>query len=184
MRQNKYKPLIARLGTTLLASNAPSLLFFRVRMSIILGVLTGGIARFTKMTKSTIISIIICLVVMFEMSSEYGYGCKKYLQELPTHEILVPSDRNNLIISDEPRKIGIFVPLTESKMIMDTINSPKINSNKKEKVVQQKFVKSRKKAKMVKLYDFRRKDPVLSKYLDEPQVPQKRPPEGIAETGY
>ena len=165
-RKNRYQPLIVRLGKTLVASSTRNLLFLKLKMGILFGGITGTISWLGNLTISTIISLSIYMWILFEMSSQYN--CDRYFKELPAHEIMVASDRNNLIISDEPTKISLFVPVPKSQKIMDTLDSDV-------KFVGQNYRKSRKKAKVVKFRDFQRTDPILSRIrnLDEPEVPPK-----------
>ena len=114
-------------------------------------------------------SVFIILLSFF--TSTEVIDCEKYVQELPAvsnqpFEICAEKQSGNLIISDNTN-IELYIPQESETIIIDR----KTN----QKAIQRIYKKAKKQAKQVKFSDFRKTDPVLSKFkdrdLEEPVVP-------------
>lgn len=134
----------------------------------IIGLLTGAF--------STIVVATIMAYAYYDLTDGCGYRCEDYFTHLPKTEaleVVVEQSTGNLIIAgnDASHQIDMYMPLKEQAQ---SIELKPIKTSEKE--VTKRYIKSRKKAKLVKFSEFRKTDPVLSKFNDlkEPTVKQKK----------
>ena len=148
--------------------NAPRF-FFRVVGSILAGMAAASTASVTLG--------IFAIINMYMLTTPIP-GCPKHFKEISSNsnsdeiEIFVANDRNNLIVSSEADKVVLYNPIvnTRKEKII-----PK-ESGVKEIQIRQRYQKSKRPAKQVKFSDFKKTDPVLSKFdtLDEPEIKQSK----------
>lgn len=172
---NSQPSTLVRIGNLVSSTDNQVRLLFRVGGSLV----AGAVASLAATLPYGILFLLI-----FFMESEYsGYKGDKYFETISNTEpitLLTENKRGNLVITGNNRQVQIYVPSKTKAQIERLKNS--------QKLVSKKYIRLPRKAKQVKLEDFRKNDPVLSKFADlpEPYVPQQvcglqRIPEYIAD---
>lgn len=163
---NRNPSILLKAGNLLVSTNNQSVLKARI-------VTTFAVAVFAKLTALVGYSILILLLVFQETSY---VPCDRYFEKLPTDsktiDVIVEKDTRSLLITgnDDARQVEIYVP--EREIVESTRGTVKTYIRK--------YKRSPKKVREVKFSDFRKNDPVLSKFdqdrgeIDEPLVPEKQ----------
>ena len=115
---------------------------------------------------------ILMVLVYFDQTQYCGYNCDAHFQHVSENDainIYAEKPAGHLAISgnDEARQVAIYNPTK-------TVVKPSGVSGER-RIVEKEYQRSRKKAKEIKFSDFKKTDPVLSKFQDlpEPEVQQK-----------
>lgn len=137
-------------------------------------VTTFAAAVFAQMTALVGYTLLV-LIIFFQQTSYVP--CEQYFEKLPqtdakTIDLVVEKDTGSLVIAgnDDARQVEIYVP--EPDVVESTTD--------KVKTYTRTYKRSKKKVREVKFSDFRKNDPVLSKFdedhseIDEPLVPERR----------
>ncbi len=165
----KYdRPLLSKIGSIVFSSNN------RIRMATrSVGSATIALVNAFFRLYSAVPYGILIMVLFFGLTENCGFPCHDYFKELPVNEpiqIFAKKSTGNLIIvgNDHAQQVEIYVPSKAA----DEVAVCKNGEIKKTT----SYVKVRKKAKQVKFSDFKRTDPVLSRFKDieEPDILQKR----------
>ena len=157
--------LIVKVGNILISSNNQARLFARVSGTAIIGFIG---ALFSSLSYA-----VLMMLIYFHTTENCGYKCSDYFEQLPKErpvEIYGKESTGHLVIAgnDDARQINFYIPSKPADKV--TISS----SNRKLKITKT-YSKVPKKVKEVKFSEFRKTDPVLSKFnnLEEPEIPQK-----------
>ena len=160
---NEDQSLIVKIGNMVVSSNNRVRLFTRITGTTIIA--------FVGAVFSILPYAILMAIMYFNETKNCGYNCDAYFQHLPKDEPLTiygKASSGNIAITnnDESRQVEIYVKQNEKQVVI---------SKSGERRIEQKYQKSRKKAKQIKFSDFKKRDPVLSKFNDlgEPDIPQK-----------
>lgn len=160
--------LIVKIGNVLASSNNRIRLFARL-----IGATTIG---FLGALFSTLPYAVLMMVIYFDTTENCGYKCSNYFEELPKEgpvKIYDKKSTGHIFIgaNDNARQITVHTP---SKVA----NEVSVSSDGSVTTTKQHFNKVRPKAKEVTFSNFRKTDPVLSRFsdLEEPDVPQKSCP--------
>ena len=158
---------LVKAGNFLLAASNRSILKARL-------VTTIAAAIFAKITTLVGYSLLILIVVFQETNY---VPCEQYFEKLPKTDskivdLIVEKDNGSLLIADndDARQVEIYVP--EPSVVESTTD--------KVKTYTRRYKRSKKKPREVKFEDFRKNDPVLSKFdednnqIDELSVPEGR----------
>lgn len=160
---------ITRLGNYVFLSDNRSKLNIRLIGASALGIIGSAL--------NLVPFFILLIIVYLSETGNTGYPCENYFDSLPQDnpvvKVLGDSPSGNLIImeNDPNRAIEIYSlkPKTTTEIISSENNKQTVTKTQKST-----YKLSRKKAKQINFSDFRKTDPILSKYknLDEPHVPQ------------
>ena len=156
--------LIVKIANVIASSNNRIRLFARV-----MGALTIG---FLGALFSTIPYAVLMMIIYFDTTENCGYQCSDYFEELPKEgpvRIYDEKSTGHIVIEANGNTRQITVH-TLSKVS----NEVSVSSNGSVKTTKQRFKKVRPKVKEVTFDQFRKTDPVLSRFsdLEEPDVPQ------------
>ena len=164
---NNDRTLILKTGNIVASSNNRGRFVTRVSGAAILG--------FVGALFSSLPYAILMLIFYFDTMENFGYKCSNAFERLPKErpgEIYSKESTGHLFIAgnDDARQIEIYVPSKAA-------NEVTISSNGELKTTKT-YTKVRKKAKQVNFSDFKKTDPVLSRFkdLEEPEIPQKNCP--------
>lgn len=164
---NSDPSLLVKIGQLIVSTPNKSLFVYRTVSAMIVGVM----AQLTGLMGYGVLF----LAILFNETSYVP--CNKYFEELPASSkiIDVVAERDTdkvLIISDNTREVAVYVPnphASSAKIIKDEIT----NTYKREQTLK----KVRKKTKLVKFEDFKRRDPVLSRFGDIVEPEEKQRPQ-------
>ena len=165
---NNDQTFIVKIGNILVSSNNQARLLARVSGTVVIG--------FVGALFSTFAYAVLMMLVYFDTTENCGYKCSDYFEQLPKEgpvKIYEKESTGRLFIAgnDDARQIDIYIPSEAADKV--TISS----SNGKLKTTRT-YTKVPKKATEVKFSEFRKTDPVLSRFknLEEPEIPQKNCP--------
>lgn len=160
---NPDQSFIGKIGNIVISSNNRVRLLTRLSGAAIIG--------FVGALFSVLPYAILMMLIFFEGTQNCGYPCDDYFQHLPQEapvRIYAEQSTGHLVIAgnDDARQVEIYIPSKSADEV--------IISNTGEEIVKKSYHISRQKAKEVKFSDFKKKDPVLSRFkdLEEPDVPQ------------
>lgn len=112
------------------------------------------------------------LLIFFNLTENCSYRCSDFFEQLPKEEpiqIVENQSTGNLVIggNDDAKQVQFYTPTSATNKV--TVNA---NGELEETKI---YNKARTKAKQVNFSDFKKTDPVLSKFdgLEEPIVPQR-----------
>ena len=164
---NNDQTLLVKVGNFVFSSTSKARLGTRVFGSSILGLLAviPAIGHYA----------VLMAVLHFSLTENCYYRCSDYVEQIPKAGIVRVRDEKltgHLLIgeSDTDRQLDIYVPAKTAPEVTVT-NTGELKATKTYRPV-------RKKAREVRFSDFRKTDPVLSRFkdLEEPPVPQKSCP--------
>ena len=161
---NTDQTLIVKMGNFIVSSNNQARLIARVSGSAIMGFVTGLLAAFSYGIFMT--------VIFFNLTENCSYRCSDFFEQLPKEgpiQIVENQSTGNLVIggNDDAKQVQFYTPTSATNKV--TVNA---NGELEETKI---YNKARTKAKQVNFSDFKKTDPVLSKFdgLEEPIVPQR-----------
>lgn len=166
---NSDQTFITKVGNYIASSDNR----VRINARVIGGAILGLGAALTNMFPY----FVVMAMLYFSETENMGYTCSDYFDSLPQDNpvVKVLGDTPNghlVIMKNEPNRDLEFYTLAPktTRQIATTYNG--------ESAIRQEhqFKRSRKKAKQVNFSDFRKTDPVLSKYdnIKEPYIPQTK----------
>ncbi len=123
---------------------------------------------------SSLTYLVFLILLLFQETENCGYNCHDYFQQLPKTtpiEILAEQPGGHLVIAenDYTKQVEIYIPDKSSEKV-NVIDS---KTGEQMIKVTKNYKLSSKKAKEVKFSEFRKTDPVLSAFKEEPKVPQR-----------
>jgi hypothetical protein len=167
--------LLIKTGNLLFLSESRFRVLLRIIVSAGVGLL-GGLA-------STLPYGILLLLATYDLSDSCIYRCDKYFEHLPKNDVPVKvytekvESRGQLIITNSEEPVEIYIPDVSKPLIKKTEASVETCKTDSQVRTNKKYKKLKKPAKMVKFSEFRKTDPVLSKFndqnLEEPYIPQQ-----------
>jgi hypothetical protein len=164
------KTLLLQIGDSFLSSSN------RVRLMIrLIGI---SLIAFVSACFSLVIPYAVFMsLIYFDLTTDIGHNCEYYFDRFPkSAPVSIYSQQGNghLIISSntESRQVAIYVPTTSSpdKIVQVDVDGA-------QKLVTKTYKPARKQAKEVLFSEFRKADPILSRFheLEEPEIPQRTP---------
>ena len=157
----KDKPSVINISNVLFRINNTRIALMRYTTAIVLGLTTGLLSG---------IYYGIVILIMTYICTPNVPNCEEYFKEISSDAIHkeIPifgkNDEDHLIVSGRSERINIYIPKGKEVVVTD----PKLET----KEVRQTYKKVHKKAKEVKFSDFKKNDPILSKFddLEEPKI--------------
>lgn len=160
---NKDQTLIVKIGNILMSSRTQA----RVFGATIIGLLGAAF--------STLPYALLLVIIHFSITEDCGYKCSDYFEQLSEKgpvEICVKESTGNLVIAgnDDARQIELYNPSKAADEVT-VISDRQLKTTRT-------CTKVRKKARQVNFSDFKKTDPVLSRFkdLEEPKIAQKTCP--------
>ncbi|QXE46097.1 hypothetical protein IV203_000075 (plastid) [Nitzschia inconspicua] len=162
---NPNQTTVVTIGNFLTSTDNRVRLILRFSASVIAGIIAG--------IASSLSYGILLLLICFLESEQCGFSCDTYFDKIPPEpeaiNVYTKNRTGNLIITgnDAARQVEIYIP-SKAKAQIRTLTD-------KQKTITKTYHSLPKRAKQVTFEDFRKNDPVLSKFADlpEPDVPQQ-----------